>query len=875
MLADRYPSNIGPLYNNEYEAVLLKDVDAATLVSKKLCDPYVMGYVPTEKYPGNFYFNLTKLSDSLRQITFDNILAQKNIGWGFAIVGNYSSGVPNMLAITNSNALYNTSSLPNNDCIVVINKVQMAKMCTRATLINCMLSGLIMPIDDEPSDDAVFFSNTYSRWKTSTLQIGISDYKAMMDSAGSDNPSRFRFSINFDGANRYFNICDDDFNDFNIAKLHDENNEYTLYCTITNFTVNENRSYYGYSGISTEVRCTPFYRIPLTEDNTQNLNTDICACFMPFYGYGSHDWRFDYNTGTDTLSIGGRAGAWNFAGYDIGNFPYTIDLDELQSISSFNYNHDGIVYGKYLINQKGYGSGYWSFSIIRQNRFSDGWKQYALYHKSFVNGETYSASDYPKYNGRFEVSIFDDNDTPTLTREPTLSSYPVMYDKLRPWQKLGADITEDDFDPADIPEWVPPGPEPTEWGDDRFGSVPGLWLGSDGITANFITPWVLRGSQVTNFGQFLWENLFLPDPDDPSIINGLWHNFLDALGTYWQTGSFDPASTLDFVISLMFFPFKLDTLSSDSGGKKLYFGTGALGLTVSSSYNTRRLTAYHGYLNAGSLDLTDNTVKSSLGVPDDFRGLANTSACIYLPFCGTYQVNWADVRDSLLSITYAIDFTTGACTAYVLSTKDGKSTYILTATGMLGFSVPLTATNANRLVSSILGDVAQSGAKYMDIGTDIGTKIISGGQADKPSQVSGGASDDDLGNALTLTAAGGPVGSVVGGFTMAGKTAKELFSKPSIGIPMMAGGSGWDALHCPRTPYLQVRTPQYVPDAGHGHALGWPAEKQATTISSLPRPAARNYYECVNVDTSTLSCTHEERQIIKQQLETGFYIKAE
>lgn len=467
------------------------------------------------------------------------------------------------------------------------------------------------------------------------------------------------------------------------------------------------------------------------------------------------------------------------------------------------------------------------------------------------------------------VPLFNEDNSPKW--EFVHGNLADIQDKLRLWQYN--DITDNDFLPDDIPEYNP-SPAPSGWGDDRYGSVPGLWLGSDGITANFITPWVLRGSQVTNFGQFLWENLFLPDPDDPSVIDGLWRNFKDALGTYWQTGSFDPASTLDFVISLLFFPFKLDTFSSDSGAKTIFFGTGVLGLTVSSSYNTRKLSAYHGYLHGGSLDLTDSTVRSALNIPDDFRGLANTSACLYLPFCGTYQVNWADVRDSVLGITYAIDFTTGACTAYVASTKNGQSTYILTTTGMVGFSVPLTATNANRLISSILGDVAQSGSKYMDMGTDIGTKIISGGQADKPSQV-GGDSEDDLGNALTMSTVGGPVGSLVGGFTMAGKAAKELFSKPSIGIPMMAGGSGWDALHCPRTPYLQVRTPQYVPDAGHGHALGWPAEKQATTISSLPAPDACNYYECVNVDTSTLTCTHEERQMIKQQLEMGFYIRAE
>lgn len=686
MLADRYPSNIGPLFNDEYEAVRLKDVSASTLISKKLCDPYVMGYVPTEKYPGNFFFNFTSLSSNQRTITFTNILAQKNIGWGFAIVGSYSSGKPNLLAITNSNTLYNSSSSPNSDCIVVINRVQMAKMCARATRILCTLAGLFMPIEDEPSDDAVFFSNSLSRWVNLTLNIDISDYKAMMESAGSENPTRFRFYINIDGSNRYFNICDDDFNDFNIAKLHDENNEYTLYCTIRHFTVNEDRSYYGYNGTSAEVRCTQFFRIPLTEDNTENLNTDICACFMPFYGY-SNDWRILYNTDTDTLSIGGTSSAWRIAGYDIGNYPYTIDLDELQSITGFNYNHDGIIYGKYLLNQTGYGTGYWSFRFYSQNRLSDGWKQYILYHKSFVDGESYSSSDYPKYNGKFEVSLFDENDTPLLTREPTLSSYPEMYDKLRPWQKLEADITIDDFDPADIPEWTPPAPSEEEDGDGDTILPPSM--SGIGDLSGFVTMYALIDDQLANLGNALWSSY---------TDANFWNSVSVVLS---NTTSIDPSTILNYIVSIRLFPFNLATVEGASAElPEIFFGRGLVGLLLDPSLASRVyvLNKCVTRIDGGVLD-----VPAKYG---DFRDMEPCAKMIlHVPFAGSCEINPSQVVGKHLALSYSIDFCTGAFMAQCFVGGDGlgMSYPVATLYGQLGATVQLSASNEMEALQCLAG----------------------------------------------------------------------------------------------------------------------------------------------------------------------------
>lgn len=468
------------------------------------------------------------------------------------------------------------------------------------------------------------------------------------------------------------------------------------------------------------------------------------------------------------------------------------------------------------------------------------------------------------YTSAYSVTLFRDDNIPT--NERLSDAYSAIETRLMEWQKPGNNIKDDDYTIDKMPEDVTPEPDPSDWEDKRHGTVPGIYLSRDGAPLNFVTPWLLTAAQAANFGKFLWENLFLPDPDDPSIVHGLWQNFMNALGSYWQTGSFDPASTLDFVVSLMYFPFDVTSAGTNTNTYSVYFGTGILGLTVSSSETTYKGNSYNFTLSGGTLDLSDPGVKASMGVPDNFRGLANTSACIYLPFCGTYEVPWCEIKDSKLRITYAVDLSTGACTAYVSSALGGRSTYVLCATGVLGFAVPLSATNANRLGATILGDLAAMSTTMIDKGQSVASSIVKGvtGNIDMENEDSFTQTDDS--RSMSVMTAGGPVmGSAVNAITTGGNIAQQIFSKPAIGIPLMRGGAGWHALNCPREAYVQVRTPEYIPDGYHGHTSGWPlnAQKQISGLSG--------YTECINVDTSTLTCSNDEKIMIKQILETGFY----
>lgn len=814
--------------------------------ANNIADAYLMGYIPYDEMPDVLGISLSKSENG--DITFTDVCSIENVPWFF--VGKYSTNASNRYE--SGTYIYNpdTEKLELRDTAQSRGEYGFLNNAAIPSLISGGYIQLHFTCQMQQSD------GTYINWwnsKSSNPWLDFSLHPADFFSfMKGDLP--IAFSINKEGVNASFNIYYDDLKTGHYQYIDsDTGKKVNLF--ITDFLLPMDMRDVNSSDSTVYFSCAFGAILRHVNHPVHGIVPYITNEYPFHYGYS-------YESSTEN----------NFIGWDGTNFSQRYQL----------YPNSGLCMGGYKCSIP---ASYWNTPngtteifgncVVTHRTGSNPSRIYRLFTPDEINRTLLLR--FTRLEGRSTVGIhygyrtgiyypiFNEDNSPKWEWKD--GSFDDLVSVLRPWQM--ANIILDEFTPDDIPGY---NPEPSEWGDDRYGNVPGLWYGSDGITANFITPWVLRGSQVSGFGKFLWENLFLPDPDDPSVIDGLWKNFMDALGSYFQTGSFDPSSTLDFVVSLYYFPFSLSSYATDSTTKKLYFGTGALGLTISNTYNTYILNTYHTIIGGGSLDLNNPTVKQNLNIPDDFRGLANTSACIYLPFCGTYEINWADIKDSALSIQYAIDFSTGACIAYVTSTKSGVSTYVLCATGCLGFQVPLSATNANRISAAIIGDIAKTGTNIVDKGQNIASTIMHGGSTEN-SNVSGNTSDTDA-NTLTMGATGGAVGLTTGSIMQTGNALKQAFSKPSIGIPLMRGGSGWNALHCPRSAYLQVRTPQYIPDLYHGHALGWCAEKKST-VSSLPTPESSNFYQCISVDTSGMSCSKEECDMIKNLLQSGFYIKSE
>lgn len=837
-------------FGDEYAAARVKQVPAADLISNKLCDPYVMGYVSAENFPAQFALNSASSDIDGKVIHFNNIMRETNFGWGFCNQGTHSNSYPYLVGITNANAYYDCNPYPNSDVALLLNKTKMCNVVHRVDSLRLYIKGVIMPVDEEPDDDGILFSNSDSRLvsPTNPITINITDYQNIVGTMDSDNPTKVTFSITFDGASRTFSFSDNDFNSSNVAKLYDSNNDYVIYIIIINIDFGGNGTIcdYAYSSNSSgNTYITPFFRIPLTDDNTANLNTDICAMYIPAMGginSYSYDKRFYYYTESQTIALGsGSTSNLIFAGYHVGCFPYDIDLDELQSFDNFGANKIGVIYGKYILDQTGSGSGYYGYRIYSQCRLIDGWKMYSFYHKTRVPNQTYSTSDYFKYNGLFSVSLFDENNTPLHERERTISTVAAMYEKLQPWQKLGADITIDEFTVDDIPEWTPP--EPTNDGENIGDSVTRPATLGIGGTNGFVTQYAMRATDIQELGQILWTSVFDSD---------YWQNYMFSLAL--DTGSFSMSALLSFFVSLKVYPFALVNVPSYTPiGKNMYVGTGIHALEFTNNLHT--INNYCDYISGGVCTVWSDNFYS------DYRDYINASYTLYVPYCGTIQLNPGDVVRNTLKVQYAVDFATGGCVAYVdVYSWDGKRFTIAALPGQMGADVPLTATAAGAVASRFVGDAMKFGGLISGEIGNVAGGIVAGMSGQKPGGGSGNVLSGMAGMIGGLPAAVGM--DLAPGFAM---QAANMFSRGAVSAPMMSGGQGFASFGAPQKPYVQIRRGLYPKITNLENVCGY-VSAGTYTIGDL------SGFVQGDIKTDGLNCPENEKMQIRQLIAKGIYV---
>ena len=535
------------------------------------------------------------------------------------------------------------------------------------------------------------------------------------------------------------------------------------------------------------------------------------------------------------------------------------------------YNREGIMMGRNITTSANSMDNI--FDIYPFLRPKDVWFSVAPFHKidTAHDGQT-NVNPQNSYTTTYSTEIFDNN-VPTETRKQDTTAN--LEEELMRWQVPSVDIIADDFIIDDMPSY-----EPSEDIMDKYtGASVALNTGKFGDVDNFLTFWVLDKTMVNQFGERLWKNLLdlsNYDPSDPSSIPaGAWENVKIAFSTYFQTGSFDPSSVMDFIISLRYYPFELYSLApSTTPNTKIYFGTGKYGVDVTNP--PHKLSNLAIDVPAGVIFIQDKDGY----LYKDFRDYDGSMAVIYLPFCGEYQIPISEVEDQTqFNITYEVDILSGACTAYVLAihpTGNGVKYYpILIANGQCGFDVPLSATNANRLNAQILGDAQRAIGGVLEpvkqAASKIGKDISSAGQM----IMGGGHADLDIDGANYVGAVAGPLAGVGAEMALAApkagmnliNQASDMVTRPAVSMPLLQGSRGWAALSNPLKPYLQLRRARYLYPENYKHTMGKP-ECRTRKINTV-----KGYAECSNVDTSGLQCTEAEKQMIKRTLETGFYRK--
>lgn len=411
---------------------------------------------------------------------------------------------------------------------------------------------------------------------------------------------------------------------------------------------------------------------------------------------------------------------------------------------------------------------------------------------------------------------------------------------LRPWQIAGVslDAASNTYEQNQKPPY-----EPDEDEQQNVGAsvLRPSTLGVGG-TSGFITQYVLTAAEIATLGRTLWTSFINPD---------YWKNFLFSLAL--DTGSFDMSSLLDYFVSLRVYPFSLINVPSyaATGSPSIYIGSGMVPLTITGSSTLHTINNFADYIDAGAC-----TVHSAY-FHDDFRDFSNVEIMLYLPYCGTVQLNPGDVVGGTLHAQYAIDFATGGCVAYVdLTSADGISYPIAVLPGSIGADVPLTATNAGQIAARFAGDVinfastvSSNATSDLNARANAATGAITGG-------ASGAVSRSSIGAIAT--------GGINAGLQHASQ-AFDMATRPAIGIPTLSGGRGFSSFGAPQTAYIQIRRGIYKRPQTYDHTVGTPSSTSKTigSLAGLVKGA---------VDTAGLSCTADEAAEVRTLIAAGIIV---
>lgn len=459
---------------------------------------------------------------------------------------------------------------------------------------------------------------------------------------------------------------------------------------------------------------------------------------------------------------------------------------------------------------------------------------------------------------------------------------------LRSWQYVVPEVQEDgfqedDFEEDDVPPYEPPEPPEPEPEEDPtdYDEVPDA--NGDNISLNdtnylgsaygFITQYVLTQQQVADLGSVLWGTF--NSGSEPTKVNHI-ENFLSSWGTYSQNGTFDIASMLNFIVALRIYPIDwvqaaFPILGRSSG---LRMGTGKTDLLTG---DIPVLTSSTFSIDGGSVDVMPD--------PDynmDYKNYVNSTVSVYIPYCGTVELNPVEVMFKTLNLTYLIDLSTGSCTAVVTLSVGSNLEYpIATKSGQMGFLIPITATNAGQVAGAIWNDGASavgllaSGAiniartltatkmsnqkainNYQDALSSKNPDPVKA-QRDLDFSKSNIAASEGIDIANNLVKTG------LEGF----QTVNSAMHRAGIGCPIISGGSGSTALMMPSGAYIQIRRAKYKPSNKYNSTYGYPVVSKDIKIRNL-----KGFNVLNNVDTTGLSCTSAERSKIKTILESGFYV---
>lgn len=777
----------------------------------KIAEPYYMGYIPYDELPSTYKISQQNINAD-NDIIFVDSTVKENAPWFYTgryytnLNNRYSTSVYRLNTVTQNFELTQSEGLYGSGAYGFINSAEVATLTTASDFM------IHFTVHMQESD------GTYVDWWN-----------------------------DFNNAWHHFNIAPENFIDFmnGTYAIHFSFNQYGTSGAFDMYYNDLKNGTYTYidsdSGRKLRLFITAF-DVPgsfrdYDSSNTGRYYSDIYAAtilhiyhdqygVLPYiinrniwhYDYANHNY-LDVSTSGGVVTVSNR---WQlYTDYLCGGWSGTIPSDFWSST-----NGTTEVIGNMVATVQTSIPGGRIYRLFTPDDIMRAFV--ALFTRIFKTG----SQGYGYSTGKY-WPVFNADNTPQWRFID--GDFVDVVSDLRPWQI--SNIQVNDFTPDDIPPYG--APDEGENVGDRIRRPASLSIGG---TKGFITQYAMSASQIAELGQVLWTSVFNAD---------YWQNFMFSLAL--DTGSFSLSALLNFFLSLKVYPFSMINVPSYSSfGQDMYFGTGIKELHFSTNLHT--INDYADYISGGYCQVWSNNFFG------DFRDYINTEITLFVPYCGTIQLNPGDVVGHRVSVEYAIDFATGGCIAYVdLETGDGAGYPIAALHGQIGADVPLTATAAGEVAARFVGDAANVAG-------------LIGDQAGKEVQAVTGALSGHVNPTPGSIgfAFGGPIGGAAGfaaGLAPGlGGQALGMLTRGAVAAPILSGGRGFASFGAPQVPYIQIRRGIYPQDANLQQVAGQPAAA-GVTISSLSGFVKGS----VKLE-GMQGVTQQEQAEIKAAIEAGIFV---
>ena len=355
-----------------------------------------------------------------------------------------------------------------------------------------------------------------------------------------------------------------------------------------------------------------------------------------------------------------------------------------------------------------------------------------------------------------------------------------------------------------------------------------------GNVASTTKAYVVNGAALTGLSGEMWSilNTLVTTPDDMTNLDNLT---LDAFLTN---------NPIDAIVSVKKFP--LLSVPHAENLENIYLGkyqTGAAGYALAmqqARYNFEGIPIFPKFGDC-FLDYSPYTKMQ-----------------LYVPFCGTIDIDAADFMGRTLSVEMVIDFITGAVTAYVLANQ----LVVTSLTGNCGIDIAITGTEQSTVSAALENAILQD-------------KSARGNYALKGSI--GGMLTNPIGNITH------PTSAMENRFTSKLQTIKSNYDLQHIEIPLRQIGSAsplnsWALEFVCRLiiyypdgeciTFNSVNEPSLITDKvqAFGNVNGF-ATVETTTLNNFT-----GYTEVSDADLTGISATDTEKEMILNLIRNGVYL---